>query len=243
MNRWNGNGTHRHTWLGTALAVGLLVGTGCTTMRMKPPADLTAASDEFAVTGRSAFGGMLADESFVLGPYRVAEVDRDWTHANRHGAGEDEVGYQSTDSRTGFGFRFSEGEEALPAQCSQSTHESGYNFGKSALSSSATDLLCTCGVGEAASRLELGTARKGPAGRVTLARGTYEVHAVHEVDGAWNVSAPAGYRVGKPGEPLGGVEVLRPGRVWLAKGLDAGERRQLACLLAGLMLFQEPSEH
>ena len=42
---------------------------------------------------------------------------------------------------------------------------------------------------------------------------------------------------------IGAVEVLRPGRVWLSSRLPETERLPVACVSAGLMLYQPPSDH
>jgi hypothetical protein len=41
--------------------------------------------------------------------------------------------------------------------------------------------------------------------------------------------------------PVGALEVLHPGRAWLARSLQATEREDMACLFAGLLLFESPS--
>jgi hypothetical protein len=49
----------------------------------------------------------------------------------------------------------------------------------------------------------------------------------------------AGFRADLDGRPLGAVEVLHPGRIWLSRSLDDTERRQLGCLFAALMLYDD----
>jgi hypothetical protein len=38
------------------------------------------------------------------------------------------------------------------------------------------------------------------------------------------------------------VDVLGPGRVWLGKGLDEQQRKDVTCVLAGLLLYQPPKK-
>jgi hypothetical protein len=40
--------------------------------------------------------------------------------------------------------------------------------------------------------------------------------------------------------PEGGLELLHPGRVWLARSLDSTEREDMACLFGGLLLYDSP---
>lgn len=228
-------------WVGaTALTIAATVTPGCSTLRMKPPGDLVEISDEYEASGRSLIRGGLVNESFVLGPYRVAEVDRAWGRTRTRGAEEGAPGYRSSDSEGGYTFQFREGEEALAAECAHSNHGATYRvLGIDTLSSNA-NLVCVCGEGPSAARLEMAFDDRRDSGRVTIPGGTFDVSSVHDQERGWKSSDPLGYRVGKEGEPLGGVETINSGRIWLSRALDAGERRQLGCLLAGLMLFDKP---
>ena len=44
----------------------------------------------------------------------------------------------------------------------------------------------------------------------------------------------------RAGDSVSAVEVAGKGRVWLNKSLDADARADLACLFAGLLLYQPP---
>ena len=221
------------------LAGALAVTAGCAAARMVPPNDVAEGSDAFEAEGRSSMSGAWVDESFRLGPYAVAGVDRSWDsgQAVTHGA------YTRNDVQSGYVYQFREGAEALLGSCTAQVAESSYALTKSFSSlSKAYRLTCTCGSGDRAASLELAREEGKPEGRVTLARGAVEVKSVHATNGLGTFH-PAGYRLGNPGEaPLGAVEVLHPGRIWLSRSLEAGERRQLGCLMAGLMLWSEPSE-
>jgi hypothetical protein len=54
------------------------------------------------------------------------------------------------------------------------------------------------------------------------------------------VPDPVGFSA-RAGSYLGAVEVSRPGRVWLDKGLDAATKAKASCLFAGLLLYQPPT--
>ncbi|WP_373046948.1 hypothetical protein [Vulgatibacter sp.] len=225
--------------LQVAVVAVLLGGSGCATLRMVPPGDVARQSEVFEATERSSMTGSFVDESFVLGPYQVAEVDRDW---NR-GSGFSVAGFSKDDTRTAYTFQFVDRAEKLPAQCTSLTERKGLSLGKAgSLSSQDARLVCTCGVGDGAARLELEDRRGDHAGRVALAGRTFDLTSVHETTAAWSPGEPAGFRVDGAEGPAAAVEVLRPGRIWLSKSLDDGERRQLACLLAGVMLYVEPTD-
>ena len=71
--------------------------------------------------------------------------------------------------------------------------------------------------------------------------GNYAIVALYDREGTLSDGEPSGYRVDGEG-PLGAVEVLKPGRVWLAKSVAVAERAELACLFAGLMLYMPPRD-
>jgi hypothetical protein len=237
----------RGSWLRAAALAGAASGAvGCASLRMVPPQDVAAKSEVFEATGRSLMSGSLADESFHLGPYAVAAVDRDWERSSSTSSGATSIdgtslGFSSDSIQTGYAYQFQEGADALAARCASFTDRKNLAIGKrNQLTSQDSTLVCTCGVGDGAAKLVLEKKRKGHGGQVTLARGTLDVTAVRETTAAWKVSEPAGFLVGKGPDAIGAVEVLRPGRIWVSKALDATERRQLGCLLAGVMLYNEP---
>ena len=66
---------------------------------------------------------------------------------------------------------------------------------------------------------------------------------VNETDKSNFSSSPAGFRFDGAEGSVGAVEILRPGRVWLNERLPETERPPVACLSAGLMLYQPPSNN
>ena len=69
----------------------------------------------------------------------------------------------------------------------------------------------------------------------------YKVEPINAVEGGGTQSSPTGFRA--DGEaPLGAVEVVHPGQVWLTKGLDDGTRAKATCAFVGLMLYKAPSD-
>ncbi len=221
------------------LLAGALLGaaSGCTTLRMKPPADVARQSDVYEAKDRSHATGLFVNESFAIGPYEVAKVDRDWNKGSSFSV----LGYSSADVSTGFSWELREGGEKLAGRCGSLTETTGFAVLGGKLSSSDSKVACGCAAGDTAATMELEGQHRGKTkGKITLASGTFEVTSVHETNAAWGQMEPAGFRVDAEGGPVAAVEVLRPGRLWLAKSLDPAERRQLACLLTGAMLYVEP---
>jgi len=70
---------------------------------------------------------------------------------------------------------------------------------------------------------------------------TYQVKAIYDREGGMSAGGPAGYRVDGQGVTAA-VDVLGPGRVWMAKGIDAQQKTDVTCVLAGLMLYQPPKK-
>ncbi len=212
---------------------------GCAGPRMVPPADVAQKSDVIEATDRSVMTGALADESFKLGPYAVAEVDRDWDDKSGVSVG----GYSKSATNTAYKFQFQEGKETVPAECNSTTNSQGFSLGGgSSMSFSNTKLFCSCGTGDAAGKLELAGKEGGLEGTISLGGASYTVKSVNETENGTQKD-PAGFRVDGTDETAGAVEVNRPGRIWLNKGLEAAARRQLGCLFAGAMLYQPPSSN
>jgi hypothetical protein len=77
---------------------------------------------------------------------------------------------------------------------------------------------------------------------VLIANGQqYRVASINEREGGFSSGDPTGYRV-DGGQPTGAVEVLNPGRIWLARNLKEPQRAGLACNFAGLMLYLPPTD-
>jgi len=104
-------------------------------------------------------------------------------------------------------------------------------------------LRCTCGAADSSADLVLVHADAPSTGQVTLASGDYQLRGLSDVEGSANLlGIQTGYRV-DGAVPLGAVEVMHPGRVWLSTELVAGERDQLSCLHGGDRLMRRtPSE-
>jgi hypothetical protein len=170
-------------------------------------------------------------------------VDRKWDKGGDSTLTIGRIGVTSGDVTTGYSYKFYDGTEVVAAKCTSRTESSGFAIGGSSLGSSSSSFTCTCGEGEGASTLTVDHRDGGWSGLVRLPGGALEVTSLHDTDKSWPRSEPAGYRVARGAEPVGAVEVLHPGRIWLAKSFDGAARRRLGCLMVGAMLYVPPSSH
>lgn len=206
---------------------------GCSAPQMQVPSELAAHADLLPVTQRGVWTGVLVNESFKLGPYAVTNVDRKWDVTTGFVAGN--LSHSNTEGGYAFSFEGAgmneTGHCAIGKKDTGVKYRSGVNvefrFSKLACSCEGTPELATVVV-ESSSNEYTGT--------LTTSAGTYRVASVHELVGGSRSEDPVGYRIdGARG--VGAAEVIHPGRVWLARSLDAKNRGQIACLVAGLMLF------
>ncbi len=206
---------------------------GCAGPRMAPPADLVK-QESLPVEGRSRATGMLVDESFSIGPYQIAEVDRDWNSSSSVGVGP----WSKETKTTGYQFELHSGKDKLPGKCESEHKSQGVLALGGEFSWGDVRIVCTCGTSKEGGQILLTDDENS----AKVAGSAYEVAAIHEEQGGSTQSAPLGFRLDAD-EPFAAVEVAHPGSVWLKKGLNEAERQQTACLFAGLMLYQPPSDN
>jgi len=218
--------------------------TACTSLRMSVPADVESESEVYEAADRSLASGLLVDESFRIGPFAVQEVDRNATTGRESSRGVrigDEyfwrVGKEAL--RAGYTFHLVEGAEKLEAECRSFTdREKVTHFGLESIDE-MVNLRCACQGSERTATLDLRLAGREQSGTVKLAGQTFEVTAVWTANSALAPAEPVGFRVDGAEGPAGAVDTLHPARIWLSKRLGSAERRDLACLLAGVLLYVE----
>jgi hypothetical protein len=244
---------------------------GCPKVKMPVPPELAQASDEVAVTGRSKFAGLPGvATSFQIGPYQITDVDREyrisgaeaqvWVHR---------FAYQHVQG--GYTYRFHGSQAERGANCILAADEGSFSpDGSLLVGGSGGTLRCACEGRPRASelmvRLTYTRAGKGGRGEWLLAHGGQErgqlqtgqrdfaLQILSTVEGKGYVagqgfSDTAAVPFGEPtgclveGEgPVGGLELLHPGRAWLARSLEVAEREDMACLFGALLLFEVPEE-
>jgi hypothetical protein len=219
-----------------ALALPFFLAAGCAATRMAVPGDIVTISEELTITDRSSWTGALADESFNLGSFKVADVDRKWNSKRTTSLGA----MESTRSSGGYRFKLSGGALELSGLCETENRGRAADLGDGvSFGSMVAKLGCSCSDATASAELLLeASTAEGYGGALKRSTDTVHVRAVNEREGGGVSSNPTGYRVDGVGAPLGAVDVLGKGRVWISKALRGRERAELACLFAGLLLYQ-----
>jgi hypothetical protein len=226
------------------LATGCIVG-----LRMQPPEDLVGVSEVLEVTGRSQFGrGLLTSEGFDLGPYRVSDVDRDWNKVR--GAAKDlwfvEGRKLETENVGGYSFAFGTPEGPLAGVCETAVLSKRYKFGSWSVGEDTQTLGCMCQHGgNVLSSLVVVDAKAGTQwdGWLELGGITYQVKGHRRLEGNKTSAGPAGYRFeGAESPPLGAVDIMNPGRVWLHERLSQEDRAAAGCVAAAILLEPRPAQ-
>lgn len=207
----------------------------CTTQHLRVPSDVAPATEPMPVQGRSASSGLLVNEDFKLGDFDVADVSRGAKSTQSFAAG---FGFKSS-AGSGYSFDLKRGADRLHGECTLEENESGASLGSLTISKSRQKLACACGNDAApvASVVLEATNGKGYGGTLKAHDASYQVAALYDVEGGLSDGNPAGYRIDGAGVE-GAVDVLGPGRAWLAKSLEEPQRTDVTCVMAGLLLFK-----
>lgn len=222
--------------LGTGL---LLCAIACTPARMQVAPDLAAASEAMMVTDRSSWTGSLVDESFRFGPYRVTEVDRKWSTGSGWGVGA----YATHSSVSGYSFVLEAPVGKIAGRCGTEVDKSSVKlFGGEAYNITAS-LACACGPDATGSRFVLRSDGHGlMAGAAMIGGAEVALRPINQMEGGYTAGQAFGYEA-RGTEVVAGVEVVHPGRVWLARSLVPPAAADMACLAAGLLLYVPPDAH
>jgi hypothetical protein len=222
---------------GAAVLIGMAA---CGTPRMVVPPEVAKASEEVAATDRSSFSGAMADESFKLGEFAITDVDRKWDSTSK----SNELGFTNAATAGGYSFKVTGPEGEMGGGCMTEGEDKSKNLGDGVtFSKTKARLGCTCrGDGDAVKFVIAASTGDKYDGELTTRKGTYKIWGLYKTEGSLSTGDPSGYRIDNENGPCGAVEVLRPGRAWFPKGMDPGERADLACLYAGLMLYMPPND-
>ncbi len=185
--------------------------------------------------------GALADESFKLGKLAVRDVDRKWNSGSELGV----LGFSSNQVEGGYSYKVKGDSVNFAGGCVSEKGDKSFSLGSGmSVGSSFAKLGCTCkGESGDPTKVVIAAGNDGKyEGELKIRTATYRVTGVYEGEGMISNGQPTGYRVDGD-SPRGAVEVLKPGRVWFARGLDPKERNDLACLYVGLMLYLPPQQH
>jgi hypothetical protein len=219
-------------WVGQCAL--LLLAGACAGPRMAAPGDVSSSTDVLPVSDRSRASGAFVNEGFKLGPYAIADVDRKWDSSSGVSVGP----WGKETKTTGFSFTLAGGDIKLKGKCeSELKKQSILGLGGS-FDWGSTTIACSCEGGADKASLVLSK----DTNKLSIGSTDYPIKQIHSVEGGGDQSAPSGFRADSDG-PLGAVEVLYPGQVWLKKGLDEPTRGNVSCLFTGLMLYKPPSDN
>jgi hypothetical protein len=226
-------------------AVSLTLGlsaVACAGPRMVAPEDVAQGSQVLEVTDRSSMSGSLVNESFKLGSFAVSDVDRDWNKKSSFSV----VGYSNATTTTGYSYKLKGGAGAWDGSCASSANDKGVKVMGGSVDWGSTKITCECKQGGTSASVVLHASSpdsdKNSAGLLKVGDAKYKVSSVNATDKTNLGSGAPGFRYDGDDGALGAVEVLRPGRVWLNARLPEAERLPVACVSAGLMLYQPPTE-
>jgi hypothetical protein len=214
--------------------VGLSVG-GCAAPHMAVPKEVGAASDEIVISDRSSMSGALANESFTMGPYKVVDVSRKWNSTS----GSSFAGFSSSEAKGGYTFGLKAPEGEYKATCASQLAQKSVGVFGGALGTENYNVLCQCGGASQAAFTISADTTSHYKGIITARTAKYDIEGIYTDEKGSTTGKPMGYLV-RGSDPIGAVEVSGKGRVWLAKGLEPGARADVACLFAGLLLYQPP---
>jgi hypothetical protein len=222
---------------------------------MTAPQDFAGYSEYWVAANRSGAGGLFADESFELGPYRVTEVKRDLLSSS----GSFSLGPLTWD-KTASGFSYvlqGEGERLL-GRCERREGETRLPlWGNQIPLQASFGLKCDC---QSAGPQDAG----GPANSARLELASA---SSWKIEDAWvperlqlNINghsfsgrpfdhqgqtisdgfAFVGFRFDGSVGPAAAVGLFSPGEVWLHQSLPVAQKAVMSCALAGLLLHTGP---
>ncbi len=208
---------------------------GCSTPRMAPPADVVDATETLTTIGRKRASGALVNEGFQLGEYDVVNVDRKSEKSRGVGVGP----WSRTTKTNGFTYELVAGESKLAGMCAAKSSSQGIGSATGSINWSSLEMACACGDDDGNAEL----AMTGDERWLKVMGEEYTLEPIYALENGKKGSNPSGFRAdNEDKEVLGAVEVVHPGQVWVKKGIDEAKQARIACVFAGLMLYQPPSD-
>lgn len=223
---------------------------GCQIAHMALPQDLQSESSELTVEGRSF---LIFGNSFDFAPYQVTDVNRGWTKGEGFSISSGTNEFSSSGAKQKFEFSVNESGRAIwEVQCatgadwSRLETEGFFGGGFAVDFSSNKQLVCTLKHedGEMPSMLVMAQSASANEtalqGVMTYGATEIDISATHKLDSTpLRVSTPTGYIFHIEGRPVGAVEVINRGTVWLNNSVTPGTRSALAATSAILLLYQD----
>ena len=233
---------------GLALLAALLDLAGCQAARMEVPPEVRAQAAEMPVRGRQVLG---LDSDITFGPYAARGIQRGWTETTTRGAWWGNLDYSQVSASQRYEFSMlAPGTPPLRCRCASGVDQQMLDVylgrgGELSIQMAGRDnLVCAAeeGPGQPVWRLALGRGASQAVyhGTVTGGGGIHQVRGSQRLAGTpMPLTEASGYEFLAMGRPVGAVEVLNEGAVWLPGGLSPAARRDLAAAAAALLLHQQ----
>ena len=219
---------------------------GCKVAHMALPQNLQNESSELTVEGRRGLSAF--NSTFLFGPYNVTDIHRGWTR----GKGFSIFGYSSSEAKQKYEFSVNEPDRTTwKVQCDTGAEWSQLKmkgFLRGALNNiefaSTRQLVCTLEKegGERFSKFVMTQSRHEMVmqGIMTDGATKIDISVTHKLDTTpLRVSEPTGYIFHIKGRPVGAVEVINKGTVWLNNSVTPETRSALAATSAVLLMYQD----
>ena len=220
---------------------------------MALPQDLQSNSKELTVEGRSL---STIRKSFGFAPYQVTEINRDWTKGKGLSISSGTTELSTSKAKQKYEFSVDEpGRASWKVQCDTGANWSqleteGFFVGRFGIEDTPTKQLACTLIQEASaipSKLVMGLSKSGNESTlqgVLINDATQiDISATHEFNSTpLQASTPTGYVFRIGGHPVGAVEVINNGTVWLGKSVTPEIRSSLAVTSAVLLLYQDVQE-
>ena len=223
---------------------------GCKVAHMALPLDLPSESSELTVEGRYL---LIFRDSFHFGVYHVTDIHRGWTRGEGYSISYSASEYSSSEAKQKYEFSVDVSDRVTwEVQCATGTEWSRletqgfFGGGLTIEFSSNQQLVCTLKQ-EGSEKLSKLVMAQSASANETALQGIMtdgairiDISATHRLDTTpLQVSTPTGYIFHIDGRPVGAVEVINKGTVWLNNSVTPETRSALVAASAVLLLYQD----
>lgn len=226
---------------------------GCKVAHMALPQGLQGGSSEMTVEGRSL---LIFKKEFHFGPYDVTDVHRGWTRGKGFWISGDGATFSDSEAKQKYEFSVSEsGQATWDVRCDTEADWNKIKSKKGLLGGGfavefASSRQLVCALKQEGSEELTKLVMKQSAndmeiqGVMTDGATQVEISVTHKLDTTpLKVSDPTGYIFRIDGRPVGAVEVINKGTVWLDNSVAPEMRSALAATSAALLLYQNIKEN
>jgi hypothetical protein len=224
---------------------------GCQVAHMALPQDLQSKASELTVEGRRL---LILRDSIRFGPYHVTDIHQGWTRGGGFSISIGDSEFSSSEAKRMYEFSVKEPDRPTwAAQCATMTdwtqlETEGFLGGRFGVEFSSNQQLVCALKQEGSEKLsKLVMAQSSASAAATALQGTMtdgatriHISATHALDTTpLPMSTPTGHVFRIEGRPVGAVEVINKGTVWLDDSVAPATRSALAATSAVLLLHQD----